>query len=75
MDNATPERYSVEKGYCSDSSDNSMSTHRIIDNPSDSHFDQMEMMKIEMTFGGGKQDNIVVLWGDDATTLATVYIV
>jgi hypothetical protein len=25
-----------------------------------------------MTFGGGKQDNIVVLWGDEPTDLATV---
>jgi hypothetical protein len=32
----------------------------------------MEMMAIEMTFGGGKQDNIVVLWGDEPTDLATV---
>jgi len=38
------------------------------------NFDDMEMMAIEMTFSGGKQDNIVVLWGDDPTDLATKFV-
>ena len=56
-------------------------SHSPVHSPSHSHtqshtqshnFDHMEMMAIEMTFGGGKQDNIVVLWGDEPTDLATV---
>ena len=83
MDNAR-EHISADNDYSTDGSTvDSASSHDSSDSESSleeqedltsgtENFDQMEMMEIEMTFSGGRQDNIVVLWGDDPTDLARV---
>lgn len=79
MDN-THERVSADDDYFSDDSSDTNSNSNTNNNNNNNSFssydadtfDHLEMMEIEMTFSGGKKDNIVVLWGDEPVALATV---
>lgn len=71
---STRERVSAADDYFTDGSGDDTNTnhnHSVSSYDADT-FDHLEMMEIEMTFSGGKKDNIVVLWGDEPMALATV---